>query len=65
MTDLSPYIIGALNVPDGYNGARADCHLACDPAGRFWAIPIADWNPNFLAYSISDATAARYVVALR
>jgi hypothetical protein len=66
MTDLSSYIIGSLDVLDGYNGARADCYLACDPAGQFWAIPATDRNQHRThAYRISDQHAAEFVVALR
>jgi hypothetical protein len=63
---LSDYIIGALTVPDGYNGHKCGCWLACDPAGQFWAIPDTDWNRRRThAYRISDQHAAELVTVLQ
>ena len=64
--NLSPYIIGALDVPTGHDGHKVGAYLACDPAGQFWAIPATAWNVRRThAYRISDQHAAQFVTALR
>ena len=62
----SDYIIGSLTIPTGYDDHKAGAYLACDPAGKFWAIPATAWNPRLdHAYRISDRHAAELVTELR